>query len=59
MYVISFDCLNWDGGNGFSGEKGGGTGQQLPPRKSVEKAMISRTTMRYFSTLDLTQIFEK
>jgi len=40
-------------------EKGVGTGEQLPPSKCAEKAMISRITMRYFRTLDLTQIFEK
>jgi len=36
-----------------------GTGEQLRPSKSVKKAMISRIIMRYFITLDLTQIFEK
>jgi len=54
--VISLVCLNK-----FLAclEKGEGTGEQLPPSKSVKNAMISRITMRYFSTLDLTQIFEK
>jgi len=38
--------------------KGVGTGQQLPPSKSVKNAMIARITMRYFSTIDFTHIFE-
>jgi len=29
-----------------------------PQRKYVEKALISRQTLGYFSTLDLTQTFE-
>ena len=49
--------LGW--GNVLSGEKGVGTGQKLLRSKCVKKAMISRITLRYFSILDLTQIFEK
>jgi len=36
-----------------------GDWEKLPPSKCVKKAMILRITLRYFSTLDLTQIFEK
>jgi len=60
--VISYVCSNdfyWDGGNGLSGVKGVRTGEQLPPSKCIEKAMVSRITPRYFSTLGMTQIFEK
>ena len=51
--------FHWDGGNGLSGEKCVGTGEKLLPSKCVKEAMISRITLRYLSTLDLTQIFEK
>jgi len=43
----------------LSGEERVGTGAQLPPNKCVEKALLSRQTLGYFSTLDLTQTFEK
>ena len=49
----------WDGRNVLSGVKGVGTGQKLLPSKCVKKTMISRITLGYFNTLDLTQIFEK
>jgi len=35
-----------------------GTGAQLPPKKCIKKALISRQTLRLFSALDLTQTFE-
>jgi len=38
----------------LSGEKGVGTGAQLPPSKCVEKDSISRQTLGNFSTLDFT-----
>ena len=34
------------------------TGAQLPPKKCINKALISRQTLRLFSALDLTQTFE-
>jgi len=59
-HVISFVCskdvlLEW--GKYLYGERGVETGEQLPPGKCVKKASITRTTLKYFSTLDLTQIF--
>jgi len=44
-------------GNVLYGEKGVGTAEQLPLRKCVKKAMISRITLKYLSTLHLTHIF--
>jgi len=42
----------------LSGEEGVGTGAQLTPSKCAQKALVSRQTLRHFSTLDLTQTFE-
>jgi len=38
-------------------EENAGTGENCPPSKYVKKK-ISRRTQAYFSTLDLTQMFE-
>ena len=59
MSSLSFvlRTFDWDGGTALSGEEGVRTGVQLLP-KCVKKNMISRQTPAYFSTLDLTQIFE-
>ena len=59
MLSLSFvqRIFYWDVGNVLSGEKGVGTGEKLLPSKCIKKAMISRITLRYLSTLDLTQTF--
>jgi len=61
MLSLSFvqRIFYWDVGNVLSGKKGVGTGENLLPSKCVKKATISRITLRYLSTLDLTEIFEK
>jgi len=43
----------------LSGEEDVGTRAQLPPSKCVKQNLISRETLGYFITLDLTQIFEQ
>jgi len=51
--------LSWIAEMVLSGEEGVGTGEQLPPSKSVKKVPISRKTLEHFSTLDLTQTLDK
>jgi len=43
----------------LSGKKGEGLGNNCLPVTVLKKAMILRITLRYFSKLDLTQIFDK
>jgi len=57
MSFLSFvqRTFYWHGKHGLSGEKGLGTGEKSPPFKFV----ISRIKLKYFSTFNLTQIFEE
>jgi len=60
MSSLSFVQMayDWDGRNDLSGEESVGMKHNAPPSKCVNKALISRQTLRHFSTLDLTQTFE-
>jgi len=62
MSSLSFvqRTFDWDEGNDFVWRgRCKDWGATCSPSKCVKKTLISRQTLGYFSTLDLTQIFSK